>query len=261
MKRGIASPVGLSNRRGKLVLLLAFIGGAAVGAGAGVFGFIRIAGGSGAPSRPIDAPPVATAAIEQPTAEPSPVASEPAGETLSGEAVFEIVPEDSAARFIVGEEDPPGTVVGITDQVAGQVLVNFQTPRESQVGTIRINVRTLETDISDRDDALRGVVLESARPEFEFAEFVPTGIDVAPGAIRVGNPVRIEVHGDLTVHGMTRSLTFFGAVTFVSPDELHGFLVWAGPWSEFGLFAEPLLRHFVSDELILEIDFVARRVR
>lgn len=263
MKRTVPGPAMVSKRTWP-GLLLTFALGALAGAGIGVFGFIRIVGGSGAPSRPIDAPPVSagTAGVIGPTAGPSPNGAAPAvaGDAISGQGVFQIVPEESAARFIVGEQDPRGTVVGITDQVAGEIFANFDRARESQLGTIRINVRTLQTDVGDRDEALRGVVLESARPEFEFAEFVPTGIEGLPAEARMASPVRLRVHGDLNLHGTTRPLTFFGLVTFVSADELRGFLAWAGEWSEFGLFDEPLLRHLVSDELILEIDFVARRL-
>ncbi len=241
------------------LLVVAFALGVAVGAVAGVLAFIRIVGGSGAPSVPISAPTLP--AGPTPIGEDATSLAPESGGDLSGQAVFQIVPEESAVRFIVGEQDPRGTVVGITDQVAGEVLVDFDRPRVSQLGTVRVNVRTLETGIGDRDEALRAVVLESGRPEFEFAEFVPTGIEGLPAQVQVGVPVRIQVHGDLTVHGSTRPLTFFGAVTIVSPDEAQGFLAWAGAWSDFGLFDDPLVSHLVSEELILEISFVARRVR
>ena len=87
-----------------------------------------------------------------------------------------IVPEQSEVLFRIDEMlfGDPNTVVGTTNEVAGDLLLDFDNPSNSQIGLIRINVRTLSTDNAIRNRALRGQILEVNRDEFEFAEFTPT---------------------------------------------------------------------------------------
>ena len=265
----------MTSRRNPIVwLAAAFVIGAVAGGTVGIFGFIAVVGGQRDPSGAITAPTLAiepTATGAEPTlppAEPTATAEESAapptpdaaGGALTGQAIFRIVPGESAARYVVSEQDPLATVVGITDQVAGDVRVDFDRINNSEIGTIRINVRTLTTDEVQRDDSVR-FILESFQPEHEFAEFVPSsvfGLRVTPATI--GMSYRIQVAGDFTVHGTTRRVTFFGPVTLVSADEIRGFLATTISLTDYGLFAEGLVMHIVSDEMMLEIDFVARRV-
>ena len=58
-----------------------------------------------------------------------------------------------------------GQVIGATDQVAGDILIDFENPEASRVGQIRVNVRTLRTDNNVRDRAIRSFVLESGQEQ------------------------------------------------------------------------------------------------
>ena len=132
-----------------------------------VLAYIWFSGGSGEPSAPISAPtlPVATESpTSAPTQEPTVAATTETDATpdasaaatpdataeaaASGPVVFNITPEQSQVSFTLTEElrGQPTTVVGTTDQVAGQIAVDFANPANSQVGEIRINARTLATD-------------------------------------------------------------------------------------------------------------------
>jgi polyisoprenoid-binding protein YceI len=103
--------------------------------------------------------------------------------------LFRIVPEESEVRFIVDEIMPPRNgLVGNTNQVAGDIIVDLDHPRNSRVGTIRVNLRTLRTDEPGRDQALRGEILLSARPEYEFSDFAPTAISGLPDSVSIGQP-------------------------------------------------------------------------
>lgn len=105
------------------------------------------------------AEPIATAAPE-PTTAPEPVV-EPAAP-----AVFEIVPAESQARFIIDEvlRGAPVTVVGATDQVAGQIAVDPANPAATQVGQILVNARTLATDNDFRNRAIKNQILNTRAP-------------------------------------------------------------------------------------------------
>ncbi|MBT7074541.1 MAG: hypothetical protein HN922_06495, partial [Anaerolineae bacterium] len=60
-----------------------------------------------------------------------------------GRVRYAITTEESEARFnmdeTIGGEDI--IVIGVTSEIAGEVIVDFDSPITSQVGMIRINVR------------------------------------------------------------------------------------------------------------------------
>ncbi|TVR19366.1 MAG: YceI family protein [Anaerolineaceae bacterium] len=189
---------------------------------------------------------------------------EDTADTATGERLlYRIAQEQSEARFYIdeilaGEEI---TVVGTTNQVAGDVIVDFSNPASSQVGTIRINVRTLRTDNNFRDDAIRGRVLQSSRDEFEFAEFVPAEIIGLPESVAVGETIEFEIIGDLTLRDVTRTLTFNATVTVTDEQSLAGVASTTFPYRDFNLTVpQPPSVSFIADDVTIEIDFVALRV-
>jgi polyisoprenoid-binding protein YceI len=174
--------------------------------------------------------------------------------------LFRIVPEESEVRFKI-DEDLRGrrvTVVGATNQVAGDILIDRVNPPNSQIGTIRINVRTLQTDSGNRDRAIRSFILESARDEYEFSDFVPTAIENMPTSVEVGTPFEFLVIGDLTLRGQTRQVTFNVTVTPISEERIEGQARAQVLYKDFGLSIPevPGVAN-ISDEVKLEIDFVA----
>lgn len=76
---------------------------------------------------------------------------------------YEIVAGESEARFVIDEvlNGSPFTVVGTTDQVAGQIAVDPSSADTARVGTILINARTLATDSGQRDRAIQNRVLQT----------------------------------------------------------------------------------------------------
>lgn len=249
------------------VLVVGFVAGAIVGSVAGIFLFIRAIGGSGEPSAPITAPTLDLSAITTmsdsapqaaqivtptppPTVTPAP---RPA-------RLFRIVPEESEARFLVDELRPLMTAIGRTRQVAGDILVDFERPANSRLGVVRINLRTLRTGDADRDAAIRGGILLSARPEYEFSDFTPTAINGLPDTVIVGEPVNFQVVGDLPLRGITHSLTFEVTVTVLSETELKGLATTQINRHDYGLLNDGLLEHGVSETVRLELEFVARAV-
>ena len=84
-------------------------------------------------------------------------------------------PAESQATFTL-QEDLRGartTVVGATSEIGGNIMVNLTDPSASSIGTILINARTLETDNSFRNRALRSQILKSAQDAHEFIVFEP----------------------------------------------------------------------------------------
>ncbi|MCU0466666.1 MAG: YceI family protein [Anaerolineae bacterium] len=203
--------------------------------------------------------PVSTeepAATEEPT--PEAESSEPAA--AGAATIFSIVPEESQVSFTL-EEDLRGvrtTVIGTTDQVAGQIEVNFANPATSRIGVIRINVRTLETDSGFRDSAIRGEILLSSRAEYEFSDFTPKQVIGLPDSVAVGDTITFQVVGDLPLAGVTREVTFDVTLTVVSEDRIEGTGTTTVLRTDYGLESPsvPSVAN-VTDEVELEIAFVA----
>lgn len=291
-----ASNVQVRNNGWKMVLFgLVMLGiGAVIGGVGGVFLFIRITGGTAAPSAPISAPTLSLEMLGTPTAPTgalgsgsstevptlvndgvtqfaptaasvvSPQAAIAATSTVLAPQLFRIVSEESEARFAVSETVPLGTAVGRTNQVAGDIIVDFNTPSNSRIGVIRINLRTLQTDDADRDRSIRCCVLLSAQDAYEFTDFVPTSISELPGQVQMGQTIAFRVTGDLTLRGTTRSVTFDVSLTVVSADELRGMGHTVVNRSDFGILndAENMFDyHGVAEAVNLEFEFVARAVQ
>jgi polyisoprenoid-binding protein YceI len=234
------------------------------------FAYIYIRGGSGTPSATISAPTLAISLPTQAPATAAPTEAEAATETTdevpavssaaSEVVVFNIAPEQSNVTFTLTEElrGQPTTVVGETDQVAGQIAVDFGNPSASQVGEIRINARTLETDNDFRNRAIRGEILQSAQDQFEFISFVPTDITGLPDTITMGEPIIFQIVGDLTIRDITNPVTFEATVTPVSEAQLEGTAATTVQRGDYNLEIPSVSSVAnVSEAVDLQIDFVA----
>ena len=168
--------------------------------------------GSDSPETTSDPEPAAEGG-EEPTDE------QPAG----GEAIlFNISQDESEARFYI-DEDLRGervTVVGVTDQVAGEIQFEPTDLSKAQVGTILVNARTIQTDNDNRNRALGNRILETG--SYEIITFEPTAISGLPETVSAGETVSFQITGSLTVRDITKEVTFDAEVTFVSEDTLEG---------------------------------------
>lgn len=201
---------------------------------------------------------------EAPTAtETEEVAAVEEEETTAARALFRITTEESEVRFNIDEtlRGDDITVVGTTDQVAGDIIVDFSNPSSSTVGTIVINARTLETDNMFRNRALRSSILRSAQDEFEFSEFVPTELSGLPDSVAVGDTIEFEIVGDLTVAGVTQPVTFVTTVNIESEGRISGLATATVLYDDFNITIPDVSGVTnIADEVILEIDFVALMV-
>jgi polyisoprenoid-binding protein YceI len=212
----------------------------------------------------------AAAAAVTPTSEPEPTTtreaapvpqaaeSETAPDVNSSPVIFEIVQTSSETRFIINEvlNGAPKTVVGVTDQVAGEIAIFVDDPSRSQIGTILVNARTLVTDNEFRNRAIKNRILQT--DDFEFVTFTPTEIAGLPGDVTIGAAFSFQIIGDLTVRDVTNPVTFDVTVTPVSETQLEGLASTAILYPDFNLtIPEAPAVASVDDEVILEIEFVA----
>ncbi|MDX1413930.1 MAG: YceI family protein [Candidatus Promineifilaceae bacterium] len=221
-------------------------------------------------------------AVEQPTAVPQPQSAYPGGEPptqpapaeplleaypgqeelsadlAAGTTLFEIDPARSEARFTINEvlRGAPTTVVGVSNNMGGQIALNLADPSTSQVGTIVINARDFATDNDFRNRAIANEILLTN--QFEFITFEPTAIAGLPGSVEVGQTYPLQITGNLTIADQTREATFDVEVTPLSENELRGLAALDILYADFGLTI-PFARSVesVEDNVLLELDFVA----
>jgi polyisoprenoid-binding protein YceI len=177
-----------------------------------------------------------------------------------GATVFTIDPSASQASFTIDEVllGQPNTVVGKTNQVAGQIRVNFADPSQSQVGQIRVDVSTLATDNDFRNRTMQGRILETGDAANQYATFAPTAISGLPETITLGHPVSFKITGQLTIHQVTRTATFDAQVTPVSQKQLTGQAQTTVRYQDFNM-AIPNVPSVsgVSDNVKLALTFTA----
>lgn len=241
--------------------LIGWIAAAVLGVAGAAFAYVfYFAGGSGEPSTALTTPEVittTTSAAESTSTEDSPSTTSRA----SGNA-YVIDPERSTASFEIDEvlRGDPTTVVGSTDDVAGQVVVSPDDLRASQFSEIVVNARTFETDSNRRNRAIRGpVILDSASDEHELITFTPTSIEGADGVgATPGETYELTVTGDLTIKGTTNPVTFDVTVDMVDETTIEGTATTEVMRTDYeiGIPSVSFVAD-VSDEVTLTLEFIA----
>ena len=194
---------------------------------------------------------------EEPTAEPP--QEEETEASSQGLVIFQIVPIESQVRFEL-DEDLRGsriTVIGTTDQVAGELAVDFGDLSNTQAGALQINARTLATDNDFRNRAIKNEILKTN--DYEFITFTPTAVTGLPDSVQVGDTIIFTIVGDLTIKDITQEETFTVEATAVSDTELTGTAGATIQRGDYGLNipSVPNVAN-VEEEVELYIDFIAR---
>ena len=208
-------------------------------------------------SAPIEAAPIEEEPVVEPEAETE--ETEEMEEAVAGDPItFQIVQAESEARFLMDEllKGVPTTVIGVTDQVAGEILVDFANPADAQVGTINVNARTLTTDSDFRNKAIKNKILET--DAYEFITFTPTAITGLPDSVSEGDSFEFEMTGDLTIRDITNEAVFIVSITAVSESRLEGSATSSVAREAYNLVipSVPSVAE-VDEDVVIELDFVA----
>lgn len=222
---------------------LTMVVGVAVLGVLGYFAYYQIIGSDSTPSQEVAVPTLSA-------------------DESGNQVVYRIDKEQSEASFFL-QEDLNRTrtdVVGTTNEIAGDILVDFNDPSQSTVSMIRVNVRTLATDRGMRDNQIRGQVLQSNRDEeiYEFTDFTPTQILNFPADPQIGEALSFQIVGELRIRGIIQTVTFDATVTLVDEQTMTGTAttqVLRGDY-ELQIPNVPSVAN-VTDEVDLTINFVA----
>jgi polyisoprenoid-binding protein YceI len=162
----------------------------------------------GTTSQTPTAAPAAPAA--QPTAAPAAAAPAQGAAPIAGARTFRIVPDQTEASYEVQEQflnrDLPNMAVGKTNTVEGEFQFSLDGKPTGQVTKFTVDLRTLTSDESRRDNRIRRQWLESEK--YPTAEFVSTEAQNLPASYAEGQEVSFKLVGNLTLREITRPVTF-----------------------------------------------------
>ena len=209
---------------------------------------------------PTSAPQTKPTQVETAPAAAAPAASAPAvSAPASGSATtYKIDPAQSEAHYEVAETFFQGNrlnlAIGRTKGVAGDVLVDFANPANSQIGTIVIDVSQLTSDEGRRDNYIRNNGLQSSK--YPQATFKPTKVEGLPASVKPGDQLTLKVTGDLTVKQTTTPVTFDVTLT-AGQDKVTGTAAAEILLSDFGAGPIQLAMLQTEDKAKLVFEFVA----
>lgn len=237
---------------------------------------ITVGCGAGATPTPTAAPPATPAAptatpTSVPPATPTPPATSPVGSPTAGTMpspttattpsasalAFRLVPGQSEARYRVREQlfgrSLPNDAVGTTQAVEGQIVFRPDGTIDPEASRFTVDLTTLRSDESRRDNYIKQNTLEVAK--YPTAEFRPTAATGLPWPLPTSGQATFQLVGDLTVHGVTKPVTWNVQVTF-EDARLTGTATTQVTFQDFGM-TPPRVPIVLSLEetITLELDF------
>lgn len=203
-----------------------------------------------------------TAATPAPAA-PSPTATTASVSQSTGDAVvFQLVPAESEARYRAREQllgrSLPNDAVGRTNAVEGQIVFNSDGTIDSERSRFTVDLRTLQSDETRRDNYIKQNTLEVDR--YPNAEFQPTTATGLPWPLPSNGQLQFQLEGNLTVHGVTKPVTWNVQAT-VEGQRITGTATTQVTFEDFGM-TPPRVPVVLSleDTITLELDFTFERV-
>lgn len=174
----------------------------------------------------------------------------------AGEVRLEIAP-GTVARYLVREQlagvSLPNDAVGTTTAVKGQVLLGPGNTVQGDESRFTVDLTTLKSDDSRRDNYIRRNTLDTGR--FPTAGFVLREVRGLASPLPESGAANFQLEGDLTVRGVTSSVVWNAAGTFIL-EGIIGTATTSFPFSQFGMRAPAVFVVVsVEDNIRLELDF------
>jgi polyisoprenoid-binding protein YceI len=170
--------------------------------------------------------------------------------------------EGSSASYRVTEQlagvDFPNDAVGTTTGVSGSIQImpdGSIAPNSKLV----VDLKGLTSDQGMRDGYIRNRTLETDK--FPDAVFVPTSITGVPKMVPSTGQVGVSLSGNLTIHGVTKPVTFKGIATLDSRSStVAGRALTTFTFADFSLTKPTLARLMsVDDKITLELVYKFKR--
>jgi polyisoprenoid-binding protein YceI len=142
----------------------------------------------------------------------------------TGELAFNLDSQQSEAsyqaHFQTAGQALPGTVTGVTGYVSGGFVLRPGTSLTLQSLKIVVDLRTLDSGAPERDGHVRTDTFQTAT--YPFATFAVLNPEVLQGQFAAGQSSAFNLPGQLTLHGITRLVTFAMHATMSAEQVITG---------------------------------------
>jgi polyisoprenoid-binding protein YceI len=205
------------------------------------------------------APTQGSAAGGAPTAQPA----NSAASAPSAMRTFKIVPEQTEASYEVQEQflnrDLPSQALGKTNTVSGELQLSLDGKPNGKVTNITVDLRTLTSNESRRDNRIRQQWLESNT--YPYAVFTSTDVQGIPDSYTEGQDVTFKLTGDMTIRDVTKPITFDVTGKLLG-DTITGSATGQVLMKDFG-FDPPSIAGMltVKDGVTIKINFTAKEAK
>lgn len=174
---------------------------------------------------------------------------------------FRLIPDGNEARYRVREQLAalalPTDAVGSTKKVSGSIWMTTDGAVVPGQPPINIDLQSLKSDDSRRDDFLRRSVLRTDR--FPTVTFVPKETRGLTNPLPTTGNATFELLGDLTIRGVTRPATWQVTAQF-NNAAVKGTATSSFTFGDFQIDKPRTFLVLTLEDLIrLEIDFQASR--
>ena len=201
---------------------------------------------------PAPASPVAAAS-------PAAILVTPGTGALAGPR-YRIVGDRSEASYRARETfvNQPGLVdaIGRTNDVEGELQLETDGVLRGQILSMRVDLRTLTSDQTRRDNFIRQNTLKT--DQHPFVEFRSTGT-AGPAVFRPGEQATFQIPGIMTVQGRERPVVWEASAK-LDGELITGTATTRVKLTDFGLEPPRLAILSVEDEMVWQIDLVAERL-
>jgi polyisoprenoid-binding protein YceI len=168
---------------------------------------------------------------------------------------------EGSASYRVTEQfvgiDFPNDAIGSSTVVSGTIGI-------AKDGTIvpgsklTVDLRALKSDQDNRDNFIKKNTFQV--DQYPSAEFVPTKITGLPLMIPMNGQNGFQLTGDLTIHGVTKPVTFQGIATYGRDNTVSGRAKTNFTFDYFGLTVPKIGRLMsVDNKIDLDLEFKFKR--
>ncbi|HNR46445.1 MAG TPA: YceI family protein [Anaerolineaceae bacterium] len=220
-----------------------------------------------AATAPVETLPTAAlpAEITSPTATTpaaTPTIPQPSPAAVEGQVRFVLIPAESQAGYSIDEtfinqNNTLFTAVGVTSAITGELTLNYTDPTASQFGEFVVDISTLTSDSSRRDNAIRQNWLESNT--YPLAVFTVTQVQNFPANPQEGQTIPFQLLGNLKIREVTLPITW-DVSAMLQGDRLTGTATTNIMLVDFGIEPPSIAGILsVTDGALLTVNFVFER--
>lgn len=141
------------------------------------------------------------------------------GDTENSALVSLSIAPESKATYEIDENlnGKPTHVVGTTSSLSGSVMFDTVSKKITSA-EVNLDANSFKTDIDKRDENVREHVLKSEVESNKFITFKTSMIEGMTENAETGTVFPVKITGDLTIKGVTKSVTFSGQASVMSDN-------------------------------------------